>query len=77
MGKHNSEEILCHFVVIGEKFKMLMRGCVFENRHVMVSFRHDAPENGDVSEFYSSFDCILSLIPPRTLPTIQFGYDIL
>ena len=33
MGKHNSEEILCHFVVIGEKFKMLMRGyCVFENR---------------------------------------------
>ena len=73
MEHHNSGEILCHFVVINEKFRVLMRGYVFENRRVMLSFRHDAPEDGEVSESYSGFDCILSLIPPGTLPTIQFG----
>ena len=66
-------KILYHFVVIDERFSVLMRGYVFENRNVRLSFRWNAPGDHQVSESYSSFDCILSLIPPGTLPTIQFG----
>ena len=66
------DKIIYHFVVVDEKFQVLMRGCVFEDRKVTLSFRHSAPET-EVTESYSSFDCILQMIPSGTLPTIQFG----
>ena len=73
--KDGKTEMQRHFVVIDAKFKVLMRGCVFENRGVLLTFRHDALGDKHVSESYSSFDCILQMILPGTLPTIQFGEE--
>ena len=70
---HTDAKILYHFVVIDERFLVLMQGCVYENRNVLLSFRCTALGDKQVSESYSSFDAVLTLIPPGTLPTIQFG----
>ena len=65
-------EIDKHFVVLDENFSVLLKGQICKQRNVMLSYRHDAPNKGHVSESYSSFDAILQIIPPGTLPTIQF-----
>ena len=61
-----------HFVVIDEKFNLLMRGKVLADRSVLLTYRYNAPEK-HVSESYSDFDAVLVGIPAGTLPTIQFG----
>ena len=66
-------KILYHFVVIDRKFNVLLKGHIDEQRKVMLTYRHDAPNDGQVSELYSGFDVVLQMIPPGILPTIQFG----
>jgi len=63
----------CHFVVLDERWQVLIKGYIDEQQRVMLTFRHSAPNEGDVSESYSDFGVILNLILPGTLPTIQFG----
>lgn len=70
--QHTDPNIRQHFVVLDEKFKVLLKGHIGEQRDVTLTFRYNAPER-EVSEQYSSFDVILNMIPPGTLPTIQFG----
>ena len=61
-----------HFVVLDQKWQVLLRGYINEQRQAILTFRYNAP-GGDVEESYSCFDVILDIIPPRTFPTIQFG----
>ena len=63
----------CHFVVLNQKFDVLLRGSIDEHHKVTLTFRYSAPNGGHVSESYSGFDVILNMILPGTLPTIQFG----
>lgn len=63
----------CYFVVLNERFKVLLKGDIDENRSVMLTFRYNALGDKHVSESYSSFDEVLVAIPAGTLPTIQFG----
>ena len=71
--KPDGLKLPCHFVVLGEKFQILLKGHINEQRNVRLSFRWNAPGDHQVSESYSGFDCILALIPPGTLPTIQLS----
>lgn len=67
----------CHFVVLDQKWEVLLKGYVNADGSVMLTFRYSAPNDGQVSESYSGFDVILNMILPLirsgTLPTIQFG----
>ena len=70
--QRTDENIHQHFVVLDEKFEVLLKGHIGEQRNVILTFRYNAPER-KVSEQYCSFDVILDMIPVGTLPTIQFG----
>ena len=63
----------CHFVVLDERWQVLLKGYINEQRNVMLTYRYNALNDKQVSESYSGFDVILNLIPSGTLPTIQFG----
>ena len=63
----------CHFVVLNQKWEVLLRGSIDAQQRVRLTFRHSAPSDGQVSESYSDFGVILNMILPGTLPTIQFG----
>ncbi len=66
-------KVIYHFVVLDERFEVLLKGHIYEQRNVMLTYRHNAPNDGQVSEHYSSFDAILQIILTGALPTIQFG----
>jgi len=62
-----------HFVVLDQRWCVLLKGTIDEQQRVELTFRHSAPNDGRVSESYSDFGVILNMILPGTLPTIQFG----
>ena len=63
----------CHFIVLDQRWQVLLKGTINEQHNVTLTYRYDAPNGGQVSEFYSGFEVILVLIPPGVLPTIRFG----
>ena len=64
-----------HFIVIDQDWSVLLKGHIDTQRQVTLTFRYDAPDDGQVSEQYSGFEVILQMIPPGVLPTIQFSSE--
>ena len=73
--RETDAKILYHFVVLDERFEVLLKGHIYEQRNVMLTYRHNAPNDGQVSGDYSTYDTILQIIPTGVLPTIQFGTE--
>lgn len=63
-----------YFIVLNQKWEVLLRGQINEDRSITITYRYNAPER-NVSERYSDFEVVFHMIPVGTLPTIQFAED--